>query len=103
MAITLTPAFLAELNKGSNQPRTILEAELDSGTEKWGVGMCGFSDVLAFLDSVGSLSSKINSKAGYSERGDITAVIKYRGNFKDLIANEYLKNRSTRIIQTSRD
>ena len=93
MAITLTSAFLAELKKNTNAPNVILEVALDSGTIKWGATAGGFSDVLPILKSVGSLQNKLDPKTGYSTRGQISVVITGRDNFKDLIKDEYLKNR----------
>ena len=94
MAITLTSAFLAELKKNVNESNTILEVELDSGIVKWGTGTGGFSDVLPVLKSVSSRQNKLDPKSGYSTRGQITVVITGRDNFKDLIKDEYLKNRA---------
>ncbi len=93
MAITLTTAFLNELKKNVNQPNVIVEVVLDSGTVKWGFATGGFSDVKPFLKSVSSLQNKIDPKAGYTTRGQLTFVITGRDNFKTLIQNEYLKNR----------
>lgn len=93
MAITLTSAFLAEIRKGSNSPNVILEVELDSGTVKYGYHAGGFSDVLPVLKSVSSLQNKLDTKGGYSTRGQITIVITGRDNFKNLIKDEYLKSR----------
>ncbi len=53
----------------------------------------GFSDVIPCLKSVSSLQNKIDTKSGYSTRGKITAVISGRDNFKNIVANNYLKNR----------
>ncbi len=93
MAITLTTAFLNELKKNVNQPNVILEVALDSGAVKWGFATGGFSDVKPILKSVSSLQNKIDPKAGYTTRGQLTFVITGRDNFKTLIQNEYLKNR----------
>lgn len=98
MAITLSAAYLAEIRKGSNQPNTILEIALDGGTVKWGFGKdLGYAlstyDVLPIVKSISSLQNKLDPKTGYSTRGQITIVISGRDNFKNLIANNYLKNR----------
>ncbi len=93
MSITLSPAFTDELKKGANSPNIILEVELDSGTVKWGYSTGGFSDVLPILKSVSSLQNKLNTKSGYSSRGQLSLVITGRENFTSLIQGEYLKNR----------
>lgn len=93
MAITLTAAYLAELKKGTNTPNVILDVALDSGTLKWGYSTGGFSDVLPILKAVGSLQNKLDPKGGYATRGEISVVITGRDNFKDLIKDDYLKNR----------
>lgn len=53
----------------------------------------GFSDIIPVLKSVSTLQNKLDTKAGYSTRGQITAVISGRDNFKSMVANNYLKNR----------
>jgi hypothetical protein len=116
MAITLSANFIAELRKGENTPDTILEgaiiftefiadgtyiadgsilAEGSSEGEpiKWGFTTCSRSDVLPILKSVSSLQNKLDPKTGYSTRGQITAVLVGRDNFKDLIQDQYLKNK----------
>ncbi|TAN64268.1 hypothetical protein EPN18_00380, partial [bacterium] len=92
MAITLTTAFLAELKKNVNVPNVIIELSLDSGTVKWGCATGGFTDVLPIVKSVSSLQNKLDTK-GFSTRGELTVVISGRDNFKNLLANNYLKNR----------
>ena len=96
MAITLTAAYLAELKK-KNKPNVVLEIALDSGTVKWGYSSGGFSDVAPILKTVASLQTKLDAKAGFASRGEITAVIVGRDNFKNLVRDEYLKNR--RVIR----
>ena len=96
MAITLTAAYLAELKK-KNAPNVVLEVALDSGTVKWGSSSGGFSDVAPILKAVSSLQNKLDAKSGFTTRGEITAVIVGRDNFKNLIRDEYLKNR--RVIR----
>jgi len=93
MAITLTPAFLAELKKNANAPNVILEFALDSGTLKLGQGAGGFTDVASCLTKVSSLQNKIDTKTGYTTRGQLTCTIVGRDNFKNLVRDEYLKNR----------
>lgn len=122
MAITLTTAYLEELNKkGENIPDIILELALSfdsfladgtyladgsitaSGSEgagviKWGYNKNRlFSDVKPILKSVSSVQNELDPKTGYSTRGQITAVITGRDNFKDIIADEFLKNK--RVIK----
>ena len=93
MAITLSAAYLAETKKGVNEPVTILELTLDSGTLKFGTSDGGFSDVHPIVKSVSSLQNKLDMKNGYATLGQITFVISGRDNFKSLIQDEYLKNR----------
>lgn len=100
MAITLTSKYLAELKKGVNRPNVVIELALDSGAIKFGYHngraasmTLGFSDITPCLKSVSTLQNKLDTKSGYSTRGQITIVISGRDNFKNLIANNYLKNR----------
>jgi hypothetical protein len=96
MAITLTTAFLAELNKNVNQPNTIFEVDLDSATVKWGLSSGGYSGVLPIVKTVSLLQNKIDPKAGHSTRGQIKLTLVGRDNFKSLIQDNYLKNRRVR-------
>ena len=96
MAIALTAAYLAELKK-KNTPNVVLEVALDSGTVKWGLSSGGFPDVAPVLKAVSSLQNKLDTRSGFTTRGEITAVIVGRDNFKNLIRDEYLKNR--RVIR----
>ena len=66
---------------------------------KWGMHSGGFNDVQPILKSVGSLQNKIDARMGYSTRGQIIFTIEGRDNFKDLIKNNYLKNRRV-VIKT---
>src|SRR3972149_4575191 len=97
MAITLTAAYLAELKKNVNAPNVVVEVSLDSGTIKWGFHTGGFSDVRPILKSIGSLQNKLDTESGYSTRSQLTLVITGRDNFKNLIKDNYLKNR--RIVR----
>ncbi|NIW98780.1 MAG: hypothetical protein GWN13_11135, partial [Phycisphaerae bacterium] len=45
------------------------------------------------LKSVSSLQNKIDTKDGFTTLGQISIVITGRENFKDIIKDEYLKNR----------
>lgn len=92
MAITLSAAFLANLKSGNNTPVTILEVVLDSGTVKWGTHR-EFTDVRVCVKSVSSLQNKLDTKAGYSTRGQLTVTIVGRDNFTSLVSGDYLKNR----------
>ncbi len=93
MAITLSPAYLAELKKGSNSPNVVLEVALDSGTLKYGYGTGGFSDIQPILKSVSSLQNKLDTKSGFATLGQISFVITGRENFRSLIQDNFLKNR----------
>ncbi|VAV82529.1 hypothetical protein MNBD_DELTA01-1625 [hydrothermal vent metagenome] len=93
MAISLSAAYLAQLNKGSNSPNVILELALDSSTLKFGYTTGGFSDVQPVLKSVSSLQNKLDTESGFATLGQITFVITGRENFRGLIQNNYLKNR----------
>ncbi len=99
MAITLTTAFLAELKKNSNTPNTIIEVALDSGTRKFSGAPGGFSDVSPCLKSVSSLQNKIDPKSGYTTRGQVTFTLVGRDNFKNIVRDEYLKNRRITVKQ----
>jgi len=92
MAVTLSTKYLAELKKMENTPDVILEIVLDSGTIKIGQNS-QFADVQAGLGDVDSFQNKIDPKNGFASLGTITARIVGREIFKDLIQNEYLKNR----------
>ncbi|MBI5562764.1 MAG: hypothetical protein HY894_07950 [Deltaproteobacteria bacterium] len=53
----------------------------------------GFTGVIPCLKSVSSLQNKIDPKAGYTTRGQLTCVITGRENWQGLVRDEYLKNR----------
>lgn len=93
MGVTLSANYLAELKKSNNSPNTIMELELDSGNVKHGLSKGGFNDVLPTIKSVPSLQNKLDIKKGYASKGSISFTIEGRDNFKDLIKDEYLKNR----------
>jgi hypothetical protein len=93
MSVALTTAFKDELRKGENSPTVILELELDSGTVKYSFGADSFTDTIGIIGTVSSLATKLDTKKGYSTRGQMTFTITGRDNFKNLIKNEYLKNR----------
>src|SRR3972149_7361571 len=98
MAIVLTTAYKAELNKkGFNTPNIILEIVLDSGMIKWGQHPGGFSDVFPILKDAASIQNKLDPKGGYTTRGQMSFTILGRDNFKNLIQNSRLKNR--RVIR----
>lgn len=117
MAIKLSEKYLDELRKGANTPNTVVELELDSGTRRFSFGRGGLitqfladgsyvadgvtsawgsdelPEVHPILASVSSLQNKIDTKSGYSTRGQMSFVIGGRENFSSLIADNYLKNR----------
>ena len=94
MAITLTSAFLAELKKAQNTPDCVLEIILDNQTLYWGYhNVPDKSEVQPILQKISSLQNKIDPQKGYTTRGQITFTITGRDNFKNLIKNNYLKNR----------
>ena len=93
MAIVLTTAYKAALKSGSNSSNIILEVVLDSGTVKWGQHAGGFSDVIPILKDAASLQNKIDTKGGYTTRGQMSFTILGRDNFKNLIRDSRLKNR----------
>lgn len=120
MAITLSGSYLEKLLEGTNTPNTVLEVALDSGTVKWGhynsdsaqtvyladgtyyangsiyatgsIGLAGYG-ITAILKTASSLQNRLDAKTGYTTRGQLTATIIGRDNFKSLIASNYLKNR----------
>lgn len=92
MPITLSAKYLAELKKNVNTPDIIIEVVLDGGTRKFGLHT-QFSDVNPCLDSATSLQNKINPEDGYASLGNMQFVLIGRDNFKDLIQDEFLKNR----------
>ncbi|MDP2688964.1 MAG: hypothetical protein Q8P48_02515 [Deltaproteobacteria bacterium] len=120
MAITLTARYLAELSKGVNTPNVIIELALDGGVKRLGyhgrsavitrfladgsyasggsVFAAGNDDLADFgvrsvIRSVSSLQNKIDTRRGFSTRGELKVVITGRDNFKALVRDEYLKNR----------
>lgn len=93
MSVALSTAFKEELRKGTNSPTVVLELELDSGTVKYSFGADNFTDTLGIIGNVSSITNKLDTKKGYSTRGQITFTITGRDNFKSLVKNEYLKNR----------
>lgn len=94
MAITLTNTFLAELKKAQNTPNCVLELILDNQTLYWGYhNVFNKVEVQPILKNISSLQNKIDPEKGYTTRGQITFTITGRDNFKNLIKNNYLKNR----------
>jgi hypothetical protein len=84
---------MAETKKGENTPNIILEVELDSGTVKWGEHAGFFDDVAPVISRVSSLQNKINQREGFTSRGKLSFNIIGRDNFKNLMRDEFLKNR----------
>lgn len=87
----LTTAYLAAL-KSRNTPTAILEVALDSGTVKWGYHS-PFPEIVPIVKTISTFQNKLDTKTGYSTRGEVNFVISGRDNFKNLVANQYLKNR----------
>ncbi|MBI5237705.1 MAG: hypothetical protein HY887_04710 [Deltaproteobacteria bacterium] len=109
MAITLTSKFLAEIKKNVNMPCVILEVALDSGTLFLGsrgditlneyyladgtykadgtiTAMGSINSPSPVIKNISSLQNKIDSKSGYSTRGELSFTITGRDNFKLLIS-----------------
>lgn len=119
MAISLTKKFMRELEKVVNSPNVVVELELDGGTVRFGyhgrnglpivqfladgrheadggvfaAGSDEIPAVIPALKAVSSLQNRLDPKAGYSTRGQLTAVISGRENFTHLVAGQFLKNR----------
>ncbi len=93
MSITFTTNFLNQLKLSPNLPNAVMEVALDSGAVKWGFSPGGFTDVVPILGAVSSFQNKLDTKNGFSTRGQITFTVGGRGNFKNVVANNYLKNR----------
>ncbi|MFQ5736743.1 MAG: hypothetical protein ACE5GY_07755 [Thermodesulfobacteriota bacterium] len=120
MAITLSSRYLAELRRGVNTPNVVVELSLDGGTRRFAChgrnsAITGFladgtyvadgdtfaagSDELADFDvvpalrAVSSLQNKLDTRKGFSTRGELKVVITGRENFAGLIRDEHLKNR----------
>jgi hypothetical protein len=93
MPITLSEKYLSELKKNVNEPVTIIEIAFSGGTRKFGTATGGFSDVAPILASVSSLQNKLDQRTGYSTRGQLKFALLGRDNFKNIVRDEYLKNR----------
>ncbi|HAO93426.1 MAG: hypothetical protein A2X93_09170 [Deltaproteobacteria bacterium GWC2_56_8] len=89
----LTERYLKELKENVNVPNVVLELNLDSGVRKFGFHTGGFFDIVPCLKTVSSFQSKLDTRKGYTTRGEITAVITGRENFREFIKGEYVKNR----------
>lgn len=91
--LLLSSGYTSELRKGVNQINVVLEVELESAT-MWGYHRDRYTEsVLPIVKSISSLQNKLDTKSGYSTRGQLTIVITGRDNFKNLIKNNYLKNK----------
>ena len=100
MAITYSANYLAELAKGLNKPDTIVEIELDGGTQKFGLAAGNsFTDVLACLKSVSSNENVLDTEKGWATLGTRKFVLEGRDNFKTMIQDERLKNRRVNIME----
>lgn len=84
--------FAEELKKNTNRPCVIFEVELDSGLKKFGTH-APFVDVIPIVSAFSSYQNKLDTKKGYTSRGEITFTIRGRENFLPLVRDEYLKNR----------
>lgn len=121
MAVILSSRYLGELCKEVNTPNTIVELYLDGGTVRLGYhGRNGCSpariladgtwkaDGVAFavgsdelepfgvvpaLRAVSSFQNKLDTKNGFSTRGQITVTISGRENFRGIVDDEYLRSR----------
>ncbi|MCK5615569.1 hypothetical protein KAR91_77610, partial [Candidatus Pacearchaeota archaeon] len=92
MAITFSAKYLEEAAKIPNTPDVIVEIELDSGSIKIGEAV-PFVGVITALDKPTSFQNKIDPEKGYATLGKLSFQITGRENFKDLVKNEFLKNR----------
>lgn len=92
MAITFSAKYLTELANLDNIPDVIVEIELDSGNIKIGENLAIEGAVVALEDPT-SFQNKIEPEKGYATLGTFTFKIIGRDNFKDLIKDEFLKNR----------
>ncbi|HLC19119.1 MAG TPA: hypothetical protein VJM57_08930 [Thermodesulfobacteriota bacterium] len=118
MAVTLSKKYLDELRR-ANTPNVVLEVELDGGLRLFGyharnaspmtrfladgsyhadgsvfaVGSDELPGVLPLLESVSSLQNKLDTEKGFSTRGELKVVITGRENLRDLVRDEFLKNR----------
>lgn len=119
MATTLSHRFLDELGRCPNTPNVVVEFELDCGPARFAfhgrnspgpevyradgayladgtlrsIGSDELPAVIPALKAVSSLQNRIDTRAGYSTRGQFTVVIAGRENFTALVRDEYLKNR----------
>jgi len=92
MAIIFSAKYLEEAAKIPNTPDVIVQIDLDSGTIKIGEHV-PFVGVITALEKPTSFQNKIEPKKGYATLGKFSFQIIGRENFKDLIKDEYLKNR----------
>ncbi|WKZ33682.1 MAG: hypothetical protein QY316_04575 [Thermodesulfobacteriota bacterium] len=119
MAISLTKRFMRELERGVNSPNVVVELVLDGGTVRFGyhgrnghpiirflaggehaadgsafaAGSDELPGVVPALKAVSSLQNRLDPRAGYSTRGQLTAIISGRENFTPIISGKFLKNR----------
>lgn len=92
MTISLSTAYVRELQKGSNSPNTIIEIQADK-TLKYGYSDAAMPDVIPALDDVSSLQNKIDTKSGVTTLGRLTFKIVGRDVIRFLIKDRFLKNR----------
>ncbi len=92
--MALSAAYLAVLKEGDFKLSEILEVGLDSGAVYFGTHQPAIAErVTAMVETMSSLSNKLDTKEGWGTRGTMTFTIGGRDNIKSLVANNYLKNR----------
>jgi hypothetical protein len=120
MPIPLSAEYIAKLKEGSNIPNTIIELvytsaipQIADGTYladssitasgesavserpiKYGFNTGGFSDVKPIIKNISTSPNRIDTKNGYTTRGNLKFTISSKENFKSIIKDEYLKNRT---------
>lgn len=92
--MALSQALIDELKKG-NRPVAVFEVALDSGTVYYGTDRPASStvEIQPILDSVPSLTNKIDPDKGFVVRGDIRIVVTGYANIQSLVSGNYLMSR----------
>lgn len=119
MSVALSTEYREKLREGSNEPNVIyeivytsFEEHLANGTYladgsiiassgdgagvttlKYGLHSDGMNDVIPIVDSPSALQTKLDIKKGYASKGSISFSLIGRDNFKNIIRDNYLKNR----------
>lgn len=122
MPIALSNAYQAKLREGSNTPNTVIEViyssvipQIADGTyiADGSILATGESDVTErsvlyghhtdnnpdikpILGNVSSIPNTIDTKEGFTTRGSLSFALQGRENFKQIIKDEYLKNRTVK-------